>query len=91
MSRHAGEKKEAKPVPVYGGDGSIYGDFIHCVKTREALPAPSTTRGDTMSVCHMGIIAYELKRSKWNVAGRSSSTTPGQPLPRPRPSRAVVL
>ncbi|WP_434127366.1 hypothetical protein, partial [Enterococcus faecium] len=30
-----GEKLAAKPVPSYRGDGSIYSDFIECVKTRE--------------------------------------------------------
>ena len=30
-----GEKRPAKPVPTYKGNGGIYGDFIHCVKTRE--------------------------------------------------------
>ena len=30
-----GEKKPAKTVPSYKGNGGIYGDFLHCVKTRE--------------------------------------------------------
>ena len=30
-----GETLPPKPVPGYKGDGGIYGDFIHCVKTRE--------------------------------------------------------
>jgi len=30
-----GEQLAPKPVPTYKGWGGIYGDFIHCVKTRE--------------------------------------------------------
>ena len=31
-----GEPRPAKPVPSYRGERGIYGDFIECVKTREA-------------------------------------------------------
>jgi len=73
-----GEKKEPKPVPVYGGDGSsIYGDFIHCVKTREKPFRALDYAVNTMSVCHMGTIAYELKRSlKWDVASQEFINDP---------------
>ena len=65
-----GEKKEPKPVPSYGGNESnIYGDFIHCVKTRKKPFRDIQYAVNTMSVCHLGIVAYELKRSlKWDVA-----------------------
>jgi hypothetical protein len=51
-----GEKKEPKPVPSYKGEGGIYGDFIHCVKTREILSMPSTqlcsvTSGSSLTSC----------------------------------------
>ncbi len=63
-----GAKKEPKPVPVYAGQGGIYGDFIHCVKTREKPFRDIQYAINTMSVCHLGIIAYELKRSlKWDA------------------------
>ena len=65
-----GEKREPKPVPKYGGgESNIYGDFIHCVKTREKPFRDIQYAVNTMSVCHLGIVAYELKRSlKWDVA-----------------------
>jgi hypothetical protein len=64
-----GAKKEPKPVPVYAGQGGIYGDFIHCVKTREKPFRDIQYAINTMAVCHLGIIAYELKRSlKWDAA-----------------------
>lgn len=66
----AGEKREPKPVPKYGGgESNIYGDFIHCVKSREKPFRDIEYAVNTMSVCHLGIVAYELKRSlKWDVA-----------------------
>jgi hypothetical protein len=71
-----GEKKEPKPVPGYSeGSSSIDGDFIQCVKTR-GRPFRDIQRAvNTMAVCHLGIVAYELKRSlKWDAA---SQTFPG--------------
>jgi hypothetical protein len=64
-----GEKKEPKPVPTYKGEGGIYGDFIHCVKTREKPFRDIELAVNTITVSHLGIIAYELKRSlKWDAA-----------------------
>jgi predicted dehydrogenase len=65
-----GEKKEPKPVPSYGGkESSIFGDFIHCVKTRGTPFRNIQYAVNTMSLCHLGIVAYELKRSlKWDAA-----------------------
>jgi hypothetical protein len=64
-----GEKKEPKPVPAYTGGSSIEGDFIHCVKTREKPFRDIQYAVNTMSVAHLGIVAYELKRSlKWEKA-----------------------
>ena len=62
-------EKEPKAVPTYKGSGGIYGDFIECVKTRaEAVPRHRTGRRHH-AVCHLGMIAYELKRSlKWDAA-----------------------
>lgn len=66
-----GEKKEPKPVPSYKGQGGIYGDFIECCKTREKPFRDIEIAAHTMAVCHLGLIAYELKRSlKWDQAGQ---------------------
>jgi hypothetical protein len=54
-------------VPAYKGEGGICGDFIECVKTREKPFRDIELAINTMSVCHLGIIAYQLKRSlKWD-------------------------
>ena len=64
-----GEKRDPKPVPSYKGHGGIYGDFIECVKTREKPFRDIELAVNTAVVCHLGIIAYELKRSlKWDAA-----------------------
>jgi len=62
-----GEKLPPKPVPGYKGSGGIYGDFIECVKTREKPFRDIEIAVHTAAVCHLGLIAYELKRSlKWD-------------------------
>jgi hypothetical protein len=64
-----GEKREAKPVPTYKGQGGIYGDFIHCVKTRERPFRDIEFAVNSVAVSHLGIVAYELERSlKWDAA-----------------------
>jgi hypothetical protein len=62
-------KKEPKPVPTYKGEGGIYGDFIHCVKTREKPFRDLELAVNTVVVAHLATIAYELQRSlKWDAA-----------------------
>jgi hypothetical protein len=64
-----GEERPAKPVPTYKGNGGIYGDFIHCVKTREQPFRDIELAVNTVTLCHLGIIAYKLQRSlKWDAA-----------------------
>ena len=64
-----GEQREAKPVPMYKGDGGIYGDFIHCVKTREKPFRDIEYAVNSVTLSHLGIIAYQLQRSlKWDPA-----------------------
>ncbi len=64
-----GEKREAKPVPVYKGSGGIYGDFIECVKTREKPFRDIEFAVNSVAVSHLGIVAYSLERSlKWDAA-----------------------
>lgn len=64
-----GEQREPKPIPAYKGEGGIYGDFLHCVKTREKPFRDIELAVNTIVVCHLGIIAYALQRSlKWDAA-----------------------
>ncbi|MEO1971809.1 MAG: hypothetical protein ABGX07_09655, partial [Pirellulaceae bacterium] len=61
------ETIDAKPVPTYKGTGGIYGDFIECVKTRERPFRDIELAVNTVTVAHLGIIAYTLQRSlKWD-------------------------
>ena len=63
-----GEKKSPRTVPTYRGQGGIYGDFIECVKTRRRPFRDIELATHTMTVAHLGIVAYELKRSlKWDT------------------------
>jgi hypothetical protein len=69
------EKLPDKPVPSYQGTGGIYGDFIHCVKTRERPFRDIELAVNTVMLSHLGTIAYALQRSlKWDVA---TQTFPG--------------
>jgi predicted dehydrogenase len=54
-------------IPNYKGKGGIFGDFVHCMKTRET-PFRSIERAHrTATLCHLGNIAYWLKRPlKWD-------------------------
>jgi predicted dehydrogenase len=66
-----GKPREPKPVPVYKGQGGIYGDFIECVKTRERPFRDIELAVNTMTTPHMIGIAYRLQRSlEWDVAGQ---------------------
>jgi hypothetical protein len=63
-----GEKKPAKTVPTYKGRG-IYGDFLECVKTGDKPFRDIELATHTAAVCHLGNIAYLLKRPiKWDSA-----------------------
>ncbi len=51
----------------YKGSGGIYGDFLHCLKTRELPFRDIEIAHRAVSVCHLGNIAYWLGRPlKWN-------------------------
>jgi hypothetical protein len=61
------QRKPAKPpkasdMPGYKGRGGIFGDFLHCVKTREKCFRDIEIAHRTTTVCHLGNIAYWLKR-----------------------------
>jgi hypothetical protein len=72
-----GELEPGKPVknlavrpsnmPSYKGKGGIFGDFLHCVKTREKPFRDIEIAHRACTVCHLGNIAYWLKRPlKWD-------------------------
>jgi hypothetical protein len=64
-----GQQREPKPVPSYKGTGGIYGDFIHCVKTREKPFRDIELAVNTVMVAHLAIAANWLERSlKWDAA-----------------------
>jgi hypothetical protein len=46
----------------YRGKGGLAGDFLHCVKTREKPFRDVEYAHRVATVCHLGNIAYELKR-----------------------------
>ena len=58
-------------MPSYKGEGGIYGDFIHCVKTREKPFRDIELAVNSVAVSHLGIVAYTLQRSlKWDVTSQ---------------------
>jgi hypothetical protein len=67
-----GKPNPAKPprasdMPTYKGRGGIFGDFLHCVKTREKCFRDIEIAHRACTVCHLGNIAYWLKRPlKWD-------------------------
>jgi hypothetical protein len=64
-----GEKRDAKPVPSYSGEGGIYGDFIECVKTRQKPFRDIELAVNSTAVSHLASAAYRLQRSlKWDSA-----------------------
>jgi hypothetical protein len=62
-----GEKLPPKTMPRYKGAGGIYGDFLYCARTREKPFRDIELAHRTVTVCHLGIIAYYLNRPlKWD-------------------------
>jgi predicted dehydrogenase len=54
-------------IPHYKGRGGIFGDFVHCMKTREETWRNPEVAHRTVSVCHLGNIAYWLnRRLRWD-------------------------
>ena len=68
--RGAGKRKEDPPsihIPNHKGHGGIFGDFVHCVKTRQRPFRDIEIAHRTATHCHLGNIAYWLKRPlKWD-------------------------
>jgi len=66
-----GRRGRPKPpdihIPNYKGRGGILGDFLHCVRSREKPFRDIEVAHRTASLCHLGNIAYWLKRPiKWD-------------------------
>jgi hypothetical protein len=56
-------------IPNYKGRGGIFGDFLHCVRTRERPFRDIAIAHRTATHAHLGNIAYWLKRPlKWDPA-----------------------
>ena len=56
-------------IPNYKGHGGIFGDFLHCVRTRERPFRDIAIAHRTATHAHLGNIAYWLKRPlKWDPA-----------------------
>ncbi|MGF1578383.1 MAG: Gfo/Idh/MocA family protein [Gemmataceae bacterium] len=54
-------------MPTYQGRGGIFGDFVHCVKTRERPFRDVEIAHRACTVCHPGNIAYGLNRPlRWD-------------------------
>ncbi len=64
------KKRGAAPsihIPNYKGRGGIFGDFLQCVRTRERPFRDIEIAHRTATHCHLGNIAYWLKRPlKWD-------------------------
>ena len=55
-------------IPNYKGKGGIFGDFLHCVKTRERPFRDIERAHRTATVCHLLNISYWLDRPlKWDA------------------------
>ena len=65
-----GGKQQAAPsirIPNYKGRGGLIGDFLYCVRTREKPFRDIESAHRTVTVCHLGNIAYWLDRPiKWD-------------------------
>ncbi|MGO9202601.1 MAG: Gfo/Idh/MocA family protein [Limisphaerales bacterium] len=56
-------------IPNYKGHGGIFGDFLHCVRTRQRPFRDIELGHRTASLCHLGNIAYWLnRRIRWDPA-----------------------
>jgi predicted dehydrogenase len=65
-----GRKQEPPDIyiPNYKGHGGIFGDFLHCVRTRERPFRDIEIAHRTATVCHLVNITYWLNRPlKWDA------------------------
>jgi hypothetical protein len=72
IPRRGGEERDRERppeihIPNYRGRGGIFGDFVHCVGTRERPFRDIELAHRTATVSHLGNIAYWLnRRLKWD-------------------------
>jgi hypothetical protein len=72
----------------YRGRGGLLGDFLYCVKTRETPFRDIETAHRATTVCHLGNIAYWLKRPlKWDPETEQIIGDPGAARWLGRPKR----
>jgi len=78
-----------EPIEFYAeGTRSIYADFLHCVKTRQRPFRDVERSHRTATVCHLGNIAYLLKRPlKWDPVKEEFPDDPEANRMRDRPKR----
>jgi len=64
LPNRQGPKRAAPEIYIqnYKGGGGIFGDFLYCVKTRERPWRDIGIAHRTLTVCHLGNLAYWLKR-----------------------------
>ena len=64
-------------IPGYRGGRGIFGDFIHCAKTRERPFREIEIAHRACSVCHLGNIAlWTGEKLKWDAASEQISNHP---------------
>jgi len=71
----------------YRGHGGLIGDFLYCVRTREEPFRDIESAHRATTVCHLGNIAYWLKRPlKWDPDNEEilDDTEAGRWLDRPK-------
>jgi len=75
-------------IPNYKGHGGIFGDFLHCVRTRELPFRDIEIAHRTATVCHLANIAYWLNRPlKWDSVKEEIIGDPGANRWLDRPKR----
>jgi hypothetical protein len=76
-------------IPNYQGQRGIFGDFLHCVRTRQRPFRDIEIAHRTVTVCHLGNIAYWLNRPlKWDPAAEQIIGDPEASRWLDRPKRA---
>ena len=64
-----GRPRYPNPLRQYHGRGGIFGDFLHCVRSRQLPFQDVEVAHRTATVCHLGTIAYILRRPlRWDPA-----------------------
>jgi hypothetical protein len=76
-------------IPNYKGNGGIFGDFLYCVRTRQRPFRDIAVAHRTVTVCHLGNLAYWLNRPlKWNPETQEIIGDPEASRCLDRPKRA---